>query len=150
MLYKLISLYATFFWCHNVSDFQLNCGEKEEKTLQRMQTQTMTFLDTPGLPLAQTYRCSLNLSQSTWGESALGLIWFQSKTMCRQAFVWVPTSTARWDQQRRHTLTITIIPNHHGHDMLWVKTSCWVFKTMLCPKIKNRLPVACGFAAHSV
>lgn len=62
--------------------------------------QTMTFLDPPpppGLPLAQTYRCSLNLSQSTWGESALGLIWFQPKTICRQAFVRVPTPTARWD-----------------------------------------------------
>lgn len=66
--------------------------------LQRMQTCRRWHFWRPQVcPFAQTYRCSLNLSQSTWAESALGLIWFQSKTICRQAFVWVPTSTARWD-----------------------------------------------------
>lgn len=35
--------------------------------------------------------------QSTWGESAMSLSWFQSQTICWAAFVWVPASTARWD-----------------------------------------------------
>lgn len=95
----------------------------------------------------QTYRCSLNLSQSTWGESASGLIWFPPKPICQQDFC----LGAKIHSQMRLTTQKHTYHHHHPQNswsqiITGEKNSRWDFKTMVCPKVQNRLPVVCGFA----
>lgn len=95
----------------------------------------------------QTYQCSLNLSQRTWGESASGLIWFPPKTICQQACCLGANihSQIRLTTQR-HTYRHHHPQNSWSQIIIGEKTSRRDFKTMVCPKIQNRLPVVCGVA----